>query len=71
MKNTFWVVLTAKTGAILKSDVKKFDKTITGIRKTKIARHFLTQEDCVKHINGLQLSRSYNVNIVTDIEYWK
>lgn len=70
MKNTFWVVLTANR-VILKSDVKKFDKTITGIRKTKIARHFLTQEDCRKHIDSLQLSRSYNVSIVTDIEYWK
>ena len=71
MKNTYWVVLTAKTGVILKSDVKKFDKTITGIKKTKIARHFLTKDDCRKHISSLKLSRSYNISIVTDAEYWK
>lgn len=71
MKNTFWVVLTAKKGVIVKSDVKKFDKTITGIRKTKIARHFMTQDDCRKHISALKLSRSYNISIVTDAEYWK
>ena len=71
MKNTYWVVVTAKTGVILKSDVKKFDKTITGIKKTKIARHFLTKDDCEKHIASLKLSRQYNFAILTDSQYWK